>query len=179
MWVYAHGGTGTLKAELSDGASDFVDSSVSGGFNAPAVYTLDYSAASAEQTLTVSWVLTTKGFDDNSSTANAGLYAVALSTDNTYVVDSPDDLPDLTKGDGICQTDSGNCTLRAAIKEANARGNGAVRDRIAFAISDGGEQDIVVNSAGFGPLPAIQDPGRHRRHNRTRIRRISVDLHRW
>lgn len=37
-----------------------------------------------------------------------------------YVVDSTNDAPDATPGDGICATTGNECTLRAAIEEANA-----------------------------------------------------------
>lgn len=37
-----------------------------------------------------------------------------------YVVDSDGDLPDVNLGDGKCETANSECTLRAAIQEANA-----------------------------------------------------------
>ncbi len=37
-----------------------------------------------------------------------------------FVVDSAKDLPDLVAGDGSCLTEEGDCTLRAAVQEANA-----------------------------------------------------------
>lgn len=37
-----------------------------------------------------------------------------------YIVDSTSDLTDADTGDGVCQTASGTCTLRAAIQQANA-----------------------------------------------------------
>ena len=39
---------------------------------------------------------------------------------STYVVDSVGDAPDASVGDGACATAGGNCTLRAALDEANA-----------------------------------------------------------
>jgi len=43
-----------------------------------------------------------------------------------FVVNSASDDPDATLGDGNCQTANNECTLRAAIQEGNAGGNGAV-----------------------------------------------------
>ena len=37
-----------------------------------------------------------------------------------YIVDSAADLVDADTSDGICETASGTCTLRAAIQQANA-----------------------------------------------------------
>ncbi len=69
----------------------------------------------------------------------------------TLVVNSTGDLPDVTLGDGVCQTDvSGQCTLRAAVEEANASPG---QDQIAFSIGGGGAQVIQPGS----PLPTIAD----------------------
>jgi len=38
----------------------------------------------------------------------------------TFTVDATKDLPDSAPGDGLCATEAGTCTLRAAIEEANA-----------------------------------------------------------
>src|SRR4051812_29841619 len=81
VWAHAQGGVGRLTATLSDGSAPvYSDATVSttGGHNAPIVYQLDFAAASAAQTLTVSWVLdevvgSVSG--GNSSTNNAALYA--------------------------------------------------------------------------------------------------------
>jgi CSLREA domain-containing protein len=37
-----------------------------------------------------------------------------------FIVNSPADDDDALPGDGLCQTAGGSCTLRAAIREANA-----------------------------------------------------------
>lgn len=53
-----------------------------------------------------------------------GTNTVPLVYANSFIVnDTTDDLPDLTPGDGVCEVvlNSGQCTLRAAIMEANAR----------------------------------------------------------
>ncbi len=60
MQVYVggnNGGVGVLQAHLSDSsAADYTDNWTSSG-NADRTYTLDYSAASAGQTITVTWTL--------------------------------------------------------------------------------------------------------------------------
>ena len=45
---------------------------------------------------------------------------LALITSSIFVVNSPLDLSDTNPGDGVCRTAANNCTLRAAIEEANA-----------------------------------------------------------
>ena len=59
----------------------------------------------------------------------------------TWVVNTTDDLPDATPGDGICATSAGTCSLRAAIDEANRR-NGD--DEIDFNIPGGAPQTIQL-----------------------------------
>jgi uncharacterized repeat protein (TIGR01451 family)/CSLREA domain-containing protein len=44
----------------------------------------------------------------------------AVMAAGPYTVDSLDDAVDASVGDGVCQTATGECTLRAAIQEANA-----------------------------------------------------------
>ena len=83
------------------------------------------------------------------SGAGADLEPLAL-TDPAFIVDTVADAADATPGDGICQTSTGACSLRAAITEANAR-SGA--DLIQFAIPGSGVQTIALGSA----LPALSD----------------------
>ena len=83
---------------------------------------------------------------------------VTYATSSTFVVNSTGDLPDLNVNDGVCRTDANDCTLRAAIEQANALENLAQPDRIDFAIPGEGTKSIVPDSAGFGSLPQIQDP---------------------
>ena len=45
--------------------------------------------------------------------------AASPSAEATYLVNSDQDAPDASPGNGICATLSGNCTLRAAVQEAN------------------------------------------------------------
>ena len=67
----------------------------------------------------------------------------------TLTVNSTGDLPDLTLGNGVCETDITNeCTLRAAIQEANAF-EGA--DVIQFNIPGSGVKTISLSSA----LPVV------------------------
>lgn len=72
----------------------------------------------------------------------------------TFVVNSTSDAADINVGDGTCDTDSsaaGNqCTLRAAIQQANAS-RGA--DTIGFAISGAGVHTIRLESQ----LPTLSD----------------------
>jgi len=81
-----------------------------------------------------------------------GLLAVAMSfpaAGVVYQVNSSGDAADDDTGDGICQTaTAGECTLRAAIQEAN-RASGAAT--INFNIGGGGMQTIAPASA----LPAL------------------------
>ena len=68
----------------------------------------------------------------------------------TFTVNSTGDSADSNTGDGICDDGAGNCTLRAAMDQANAT-PGA--DTIEFSI-DSGVQTITPLS----PLPIIGDP---------------------
>lgn len=73
----------------------------------------------------------------------------ALAVRGGYVVNHAGDAPDAAAGDGLCDTGQGSgtaqCTLRAAIEEANARGIGT---RIAFQLPIvGGIAQIQVRSA--------------------------------
>jgi len=68
---------------------------------------------------------------------------------STYTVNSTGDGGDSNTGDGVCNDGSGNCTLRAAIQQANAN---AGADSITFSIGTG-PQTIKPGSA----FPAISD----------------------
>lgn len=48
--------------------------------------------------------------------------SVAVASAATFFITSTGDEPDANPGDGMCQTALTNCTLRAAIQEANAQG---------------------------------------------------------
>jgi CSLREA domain-containing protein len=59
--------------------------------------------------------------------------ALTLSASGaTFTVNSLGDAPDATPGDGLCAAPGGECTLRAAIQEANTTGPG---DEIHFSVS--------------------------------------------
>ncbi|MGE5276881.1 MAG: IPT/TIG domain-containing protein [Acidobacteriota bacterium] len=75
------------------------------------------------------------------------LSAAAAGLPTTFTVNSTNDKADKTIGDGVCADTDGNCTLRAAIQEANAN---AGTDTIAFGISG----TITVGSE----LPHVTDP---------------------
>ena len=80
-----------------------------------------------------------------------GLTTTAAHAANTYTVNDLGDQPDITHGNGICETGAGNgiCTLRAAIEESDADG---IDSTIKFAVPS--LFTIAPNSA----LPAITAP---------------------
>ena len=94
------------------------------------------------------------GFDNVFGTgradALAAIYDMGQLSSAVLTVDSTGDGADSNAGDGTCGDDSGNCTLRAAIQEANA-GDGAI---IEFNISGDGPHTIQPGSA----LPDITKP---------------------
>ena len=69
----------------------------------------------------------------------------------TFTVNSTGDGADSNLGDGACNDGAGNCTLRAAIQQANAT---AGADVINFNIPGAGAQLIAVSS----DIPEITDP---------------------
>jgi len=75
-----------------------------------------------------------------------GPAAPVAHAQNTYVVDSNGDAADATPGDGDCATTGGNCTLRAAIQEANATSND---DTIEFQIPTTGSFATITPSSEF------------------------------
>ena len=61
----------------------------------------------------------------------------------TFTVNSTADTGDANGGDGICETSTpGECTLRAAIEQANSNGNPSDQDVIAFSIAGTGLHTI-------------------------------------
>ncbi len=70
----------------------------------------------------------------------------------TFTVNTTDHTPDDNVGDGICADANGNCSLYAAIEEANQT---AALDNIHFAIPGGGVQTINYGSTG---MPWITAP---------------------
>jgi hypothetical protein len=76
VFVDEHLGVGQLTATLSDNSAPaYIDSSIPVGDNSPGVYTIDYSAASPDQTLTVTWEETSY----SSAYDNPAIYAATLS----------------------------------------------------------------------------------------------------
>jgi len=69
----------------------------------------------------------------------------------TYTVNSPADLPDINLNDSFCGDAQGNCTLRAAIQNANKTSD---KDRIEFDISGNAPFVITVTDV----LPPIEQP---------------------
>lgn len=82
----------------------------------------------------------------------------------TFSVNSTGDDTDVNPGDGVCEANIGigDCTLRAAIEEANANGNTADTDVINFALTGpasytvGGQNGYTITPAT--PLPTITSP---------------------
>src|SRR3954468_17545565 len=79
------------------------------------------------------------------------MLAPAAGAAGPYTVNIGSDLPDVNPGDGNCATSAANCTLHAAIQEANA--GVASPDTINFIIPGGGVQTIALAT----PLPMITD----------------------
>lgn len=87
--------------------------------------------------------------------------AQAITPEETFTVDQTIDTPDPSPGDGDCDVSplllGFQCTLRAAIQEANAT---TQPDLIRFSIEGGASRvkTINVGGAGFGALPTITEP---------------------
>lgn len=80
----------------------------------------------------------------------ACLFVVGAARANVFTVNSTGDAPDASAGNGVCDDGAGNCTLRAAIEEAN----GSVgADTINFNIAGAGVKTILPAS----PLPGITE----------------------
>ncbi len=91
--------------------------------------------------------------------ALGGLVAIpaAVAAGQTFVVDSTGNAGDAAI-DGVCDTAPGapvECTLRAAIEEANATGTS---DRIEFQVGGPGATGVRTIRVGFIVLPAITSP---------------------
>jgi len=76
--------------------------------------------------------------------------SVDMAAALTFVVNAITDQADAKIGDGLCRTANGECTLRAAIAEANNHGGA---DNINFAIPGSGIKTIQLNSR----LPSLSD----------------------
>ena len=101
------------------------------------------------------------GNDDGASNAGA-VYVLDLTPDTTVTVNSTGDATDAAPGNGVCDTGATNsegddeCTLRAAIAEANAS---VAVDEVRFAVpaSDTGNSGGVWTIAPATALPPITD----------------------
>jgi hypothetical protein len=81
----------------------------------------------------------------------------APSAGHTFIVNSVGDVPDLTPGDGHCDTTSGSgvCTLRAAVQESNALPDAdtiRLQAHTTYQLTRGGEDDTALN----GDLDVLQ-----------------------
>jgi hypothetical protein len=75
VYVSAHHISGRFMATLSDNsASAYIDTALTGGFNSPGFYTLQYASATPGQTLNVQWTQ----FSANGDSGNVAIYAVTL-----------------------------------------------------------------------------------------------------
>jgi CSLREA domain-containing protein len=79
------------------------------------------------------------------------LIAPTARAATTFTVNSTGDGADSNTADGVCNDGTGNCTLRAAIQQANATSG---TDTIAFQIPGAGLHTIAPSTA----LPTITDP---------------------
>ena len=88
------------------------------------------------------------------TTLTYGLTVMAAHAANTYTVNDLGDQPDITHGNGICETGTGNgiCTLRAAIEEADADG---VDSTIDFNVPS---PYTITPTLANGPLPPLSAP---------------------
>ncbi len=151
LTVYAGGyfGGGTLSAHLSDGsASDYVDvtATVSGSYDRN--YTLTYKAASAGQTLTVSWINT-------SGTGNVTLNGAALSAAGASIAATA----------GTPQSAVENAVFGTALQAAVTNGGNPVSGATVIftapssgaSASFGGSAtaSVVTNASGMATAPAL------------------------
>ncbi|HXG64261.1 MAG TPA: right-handed parallel beta-helix repeat-containing protein, partial [Blastocatellia bacterium] len=90
----------------------------------------------------------TSSLGDTSEFSNC---VTVLTPSSTFVVNVTTDDSDIMPGDGFCSDEGGNCSLRAAIEEANASPDA---NTIHFNIGGGGAQTITVGTL----LPPITAP---------------------
>jgi hypothetical protein len=75
VYVSAHHISGRLVASLSDNSAPaYIDTGLTGGFNSPGFYTLQFESATPGQTLNVQWTQ----FSANGDSGNVAIYAVTL-----------------------------------------------------------------------------------------------------
>jgi CSLREA domain-containing protein len=85
-----------------------------------------------------------------------GRPATVLAAGNTYTVNSTADLSDADLGDGLCLTSSGNCTLRAAIMQANytAGADTIILPAGTYQLTRAGDDDLAVLAISTSPMPS-------------------------
>ena len=75
-----------------------------------------------------------------------------------FVVNTPLDGPDVSPGDGVCATDSGACTLRAAIAEANGKAGAQTIGLGADIYRTDFSEEALVALAAFGVQASAYGP---------------------
>ncbi len=96
--------------------------------------------------------------------AFTGIFLATRTSDvkaapSTFEVNSINDGSDANNGDGICETSTpGECTLRAAIEQANTNGNPSDQDKVTFDISGTGLHTIV-SGAQFSISQSLEIDG--------------------
>ena len=98
----------------------------------------------------VAWKPGEKGWPSEQLTAKVGLLPQLQSGGTTFTVTVTSDGGDANVGNGICADSNGDCTLRAAIEEADAT---TATDTIAFHIPGSGPHTIQPGSE----LPVINE----------------------
>jgi hypothetical protein len=92
------------------------------------------------------------------SVLTAALGAPPSQAQNIFTVDATGDAGDTRAGDGTCATSGGDCTLRAALEEANATENSGGPDRIEFDIPGGASPGSPHRIEPGSALPNVTDP---------------------
>ncbi|MEK6301734.1 MAG: C25 family cysteine peptidase [Acidobacteriota bacterium] len=101
--------------------------------------------------VTAGQLITATAADAAGNTSEFSQCLIVVTSLNDFVVNSPLDAGDGNTADGICNDGVGNCTLRAAIEQANAK---AGAQTISFNIHGGGAKTIAPPT----PLPTITGP---------------------
>lgn len=111
--------------------------------------TLDWEIVSATAINDIGQIVGTAKIKSSTSSTRYGF--VFTPENNIITVNSAGDGVDTSPGDGTCATSTGDCTLRAAIMEANAKPG---LDTIKFNIPGGGIPVIEIVTG----LPEVTDP---------------------
>ena len=80
----------------------------------------------------------------------ACVFSAAASASQSFIVNSPSDVPDAIPGDHVCETVAGNgvCTLRAAIQEANSNFGAdtiVLQPNVTYLLTRAGSEDKALN----------------------------------